>query len=126
MARQAVEGMRDEGLIENLQAEKPLQRRLLHLAHVGETHVVVDERQYLLRLVIGKSQTLTDLLGYANSRFHVPVKTYAVRCHAKSGRLPNIVEQSTPGESRWDTSGKPVEQHQRVHPDITLGMVLRR
>src|SRR5258707_386485 len=112
MAGQAVEAMQRQVLIEILQAEKPLERRLLHLAHVGETHVVVDERQYLFSLVVGKSQTLTDLLSDANSRFHMPVETYAIRRHAERGGFSNVVEQSAPGKGNWRARRKPVEQHQ--------------
>src|SRR5882757_5152922 len=117
--------MQRQVLIEVLQAKEPLQRRLLHLAHISEPHVVGNERQDLLGFVIGKPQPAADLLGDTNAHLYVPVKTYAIRRHAKGRRLAYVVEQSSPGQSHRYTSGKSVEQHQRVYPDIAFRVVLR-
>src|SRR5271156_3924326 len=92
MARQAVETMQREVLIKTLQAKEPLQRRLLHLAHVGKTHVIADERQNLLCLMIGESQTAADFLSDTNARLYVAVEAYAVGRHAKRGWFSDVVE----------------------------------
>ena len=79
-------------LIKMLQAEETLQRRLLHFLHIGKTHVIGDQQQDLLRLVIGKSQTETNLFSNANPNVRVTVEAYAVWRHAKSGWLANVVQ----------------------------------
>src|ERR1700748_2801090 len=117
--------MQRQVLIKTLQAKEPFKRRLLHLANVGESHVVADERQNLLRFVIGKSQAAADFLSDSNAYLDVPVKTNTVRRYAKGRRFPNVVEQSTPGQRHRYSRRKAIEQHQRVYPDIAFRVVLR-
>src|SRR6202789_3286578 len=105
------------------QTEESLEGRLLHLAHIGETHVVGDEQQDLLGVVVGKAEAAANFFRNADSHFHVPVKTNAVRGSAKGGRLPNVVQQRSPREGGRATSIQPVEQYQRMHPHIAFRVV---
>src|SRR5947207_12399658 len=43
----AVHAMQFQVLVEAWQAEETLQRRILHLWRIGETHVIADEREHL-------------------------------------------------------------------------------
>src|ERR1700722_3502094 len=98
------------------QTEESLEGRLLHLAHIGETDVVANEQQDLLGVVVGKSQAAANLLRNADTHFHVPVETYAVRSHAKGGRFPYVVQQRSPRKGGRASGNQPVQQHQRKNP----------
>ncbi len=56
MAGQAVGTVQRKMLIKRRQAQKPLQRRLLHPRDMAEAHVIVDQRQNLLGVVVGETQ----------------------------------------------------------------------
>ncbi len=52
MRRQAVHPMQREMLIELFESKEPLQRRSLHAWRIGKAHVILNQRQYLPRLVV--------------------------------------------------------------------------
>src|SRR5580700_93216 len=64
MAGQRVGAMQREMFVEARQAEKSLQRRFFHARGVAEAHVIVDERENLLRIVVRETQALADFLGH--------------------------------------------------------------
>src|ERR1700678_2161378 len=125
MTRLAVKPVQSQVLIEFLQAEKPLERRLLHLSYIRKAHVIGDQRENLLRLVIGKAQTTADLLGNTHPGFHVSIEAYTVGRYTKSSWFAHIVQQSGPGQRRRAICRQPSKQHQGVYPNIALGVVLR-
>jgi hypothetical protein len=102
--------MQRQMLVKVRKAEEAFESRLLHPGCVSETHVVGNQRQDLLRLVIGKSETAADLSSNLHPHLHMPVKTYTVRRSTKSGRFAYVVQQGSPRQGHRAASTKPVEQ----------------
>jgi N6-L-threonylcarbamoyladenine synthase len=125
MTRLAVKPVQSQVLIEFLQAEKPLERRLIHLSYIRKAHVVGDQREDLLRLVIGKAQTTANLLRNTYPGFHVSVEAYTVGRYTKSSWFAHIVQQSGPSQRGRAICRQPSKQHQGVYPNIALRVVLR-
>jgi hypothetical protein len=89
--------MEREVLGKVVQAEKSLERRGLHARGVSKTHVVVDEREYLVCLFVGEAKAPADLGTDGDAYFNVSVKTNAVgRCALGRG-LADVVEKGAPG-----------------------------
>ena len=96
------------------------------LQRVGKAHVLADQRGDLLGVVVGHAQAAADVLRHGDADFHVIVEADAVRRHAKRRRLADIVQQRAPAERRRRVGRQHFQQQQRVHPDVALGMELRR
>ena len=118
--------MQFQVLIKAGQSQELLQRGLIHPLHVGETHVIVDQRQNLVGVIVGKAQASADFRSHLNAHFHVAVKTDSIRGDAERRRLADIVEQGAPGQSRRASCLKFFQQEQRVHKNVALGVKLGR
>ena len=126
MRGEAIHAMECEVLIEAIEAEETLQRRVLHLRRVGEAHVVLDQRENLVGVVVGEAQSAT---GFGTDRYadlNMVVETDAVRRDAKCRWLTDIMQERAPGEGERAARRELLEQEQRMDPDIALGMELRR
>jgi N6-L-threonylcarbamoyladenine synthase len=126
MAGEAIEPVQLQMLVKLVEAEESLQGRFLHPRCIGETHVVGNERQNLVRFVIGKAETAANLCSDPHSHFHMAVETDAVRGNTKSGRFAYIVQQGCPGQGDWAAGRKPIQQQERMYPHIAFRVVLRR
>ena len=60
------------------QAREALERRFLHLLHVGKAHVIGHQRRNLFRIVIAEAQTMADLFRHAHADLDMAVEAYAV------------------------------------------------
>jgi hypothetical protein len=59
---------------------------------MGESHVIVHERQDLSGVIAGKSQTAADFPGNLYPHIYVVIEADAIRGPAESWRLPHIVK----------------------------------
>ena len=75
-----------------------LQRGLLHALHIFKAHVIVDQRQNLIGLVVGEAQAAADFGGHLHSDFYMAIEADAVGGDAEGGRLAYVVQQRSPGE----------------------------
>jgi hypothetical protein len=84
--------MQSQVLVEIVQTEEALERRLFHLLHVGEAHVVGDEQQDLFRFVIGEAKAAADFFSQAHTHIYMPIETDAIGRDAERSRFTDIVE----------------------------------
>lgn len=123
--------MQREVLVELRQTEEALERGAAHVADVAESHVVLDQGEDLRGLFVREAQPVEDGSGDLFSSFNVAVEADAVAGLCGIGRrkrrgLADIVQQHAPGERHRGSGLQMLEQHQRMHPHIAFGMVLRR
>src|SRR5208282_5450471 len=97
VAGQTVEAMQFQMLVEGALAKKFFQRGLLHAVHIGEPHVIVDQRQDLIGVVVGETQTSADFGGHFYSYFYVAIEADAVGRYAEGWGLAYVVEERSPG-----------------------------
>src|SRR5436190_7916655 len=107
-------------------ADELFERGFLHLLYMRKTHVIFDERENLLGIVVRKAQALANFLGHFHAYVYVAVKADAVGSDAKCRRLPNIMQQCAPCQDDRARLWQSVEQEQSVHEDIAFRMKLRR
>ena len=75
---------------------------------VGKPHVIVDQRQNLIGLVVGEAQAAADFGGHLYADFHVAIEADAVGRDAEGRRLAYIVQQRSPGQRlRSETEPEP-------------------
>src|ERR1700722_13797850 len=103
-----------------------LQGRFLHARDVTEAHVIVDQREHLVCVVIGKTQTCANLLRNFTSDLHVTIETDALGSDAECGWFACVVQQGSPSQRGWARMRQVFEQEQRMHEDVAFGMKLRR
>jgi hypothetical protein len=77
MARQAIEPVQFEVLIEMVEAHEPLQGGELHLAYVFEAQMIRNKGGNLGRVVIGEAQAAADVFRHARAHFHVLIESDA-------------------------------------------------
>src|SRR5580704_2491216 len=94
----AIEAVQFEMLGEVRHADKSLEGGFTHALGVGEAHVVIDQGENLLGVVVGETQTTEDFAGHFDANVNMSVEADAIGSDAKSRRLANIVQQRTPGE----------------------------
>src|SRR5215472_18203296 len=78
MAREAVEAMQFQVLLEARQSGKALKSRIAHLRHVLEAHVVRHQRDDLLGVVVRETKTAANFLGHAHADLHMLIEANAV------------------------------------------------
>ena len=126
MAALAVQAMQFQMLVKAGQAEEALERGIFHAHDVAKAHVVGDEREHLVSIVIGEAEAAADFGGHLGADFSVAVKANAVWRNAKRRRLTYIMQQRAQGQGFGAAGGQVFQQHERVDPDIALGVILRR
>ena len=110
MAGETIHAMQLQMLVKSRQAQKPLERGLLHAMHIGETHVIVDQRENLFSLVVRESQTPQNFGSHLHANINVSVEADAIGGDTKSWRLADIMQQRSPGQSLGRSSGEFIEQ----------------
>src|SRR5262249_15339284 len=111
-------------LIESRQPDELLEGRWAHALHITKAHVIADERQNLLGVIIRKTQTLTDRLGHSDSDFDVTIEPDSIRGPTEGWRLAHIMEERSPGKRRRTRLWQLLQQQQRVDKHIAFGMKL--
>src|ERR1700730_12069458 len=107
-------------------AHKLLERGFFHLRYLRKSHMVTNQSENLLGVIVGKTEAPADLFRHLHSSVNEPVETNAIRRHAKRGRLADVMQKRTPGQG-WTTKvGQFFQQKQGVHENIALRMKLRR
>jgi hypothetical protein len=99
VAGEAVDAVEFEVLVEGGQTEEFFQSGLVHALYLSETHVMVDEGENLIGVVVREAETAEDLGGHFYSDIDVAVETDAVGRDAEGGRLADVVEKRSPGQS---------------------------
>src|SRR5208283_5065462 len=123
VARQAIKAVQFQMLGKRGQPDEAFESGFAHLCDILEFHVVCDESENLLRIVIGKMQAMADSRGHLHTDFRMAIETDAVPgggCRAKRGWLANVVEEHAPGECRGDSGGQAREHQAGMNPDVTL------
>ena len=121
--------MQLEMLVEAVQPDEALERGGLHLRDVLEAQVVGDQRGDLRGILIRESEPPANLLRHARADLDVLVEPDAAvgpGGRREGGRLADVVQQDAPGQSWRAAGGKAFEHHERVNPDVSFGMKLRR
>ena len=118
--------MQFQVLVEGGQAEKFLQRRLIHLLYLAEAHVMVNQREYLIGSSFEKRSRRRISAPIFTPTSTCPSKRMRSGATRKVGGLPTSCS-SVPQASVFESAGgQLVEQEQSVHENIALRMVLRR
>ena len=120
-----IHAVQSKMLAKPVEPEEALQRRFFHPLRVHEAHVVLDEREHLARLLIGKAEPSADLCAHGDPHFDMSIEANAIGCAAESRRLADIVQKCAPGERHRASRLQLLEKHQRMHPHVALGMKLR-
>ena len=126
MAGQRISPVQRQVLVEARHAQKLLQRRLAHASGMAKTHVIVHQRQNVLRVIARKPQPPADFLRHLHANLHMPVEADAVGRHAKRGWLSHIVQQRAPCQRGRAGLRKVVQKQQRVDENIAFRVKLRR
>src|ERR1035438_6224153 len=90
VAGEAVDAMHLQMFIEGGHTQKFLQRRLIHALYNSEAHVVVDQRENPIGLVIREAQTAADLGGHFYSDVDVSIEADAVGRDSEGRRLAYV------------------------------------
>ena len=84
------------------QTEESFQCGILHLHHIAEAHVILDQRCNLLRFLIRKTQAPADVFGDADADFDMSVEADASgsagRRGCEGGGLSHIVQERSPSQ----------------------------
>src|SRR5437868_14649300 len=99
MAALAIQSMQFQMLLKAGQAEEALERGIFHALDVAKAHVIGDQGEHLVSIVIGEAEAAADFRSHLGADLSVLVKADAVRSNAKRGRLAHIMQQRTQGKS---------------------------
>ena len=122
VAPEAVEAMELQVEREIGHPQKPLQPVRPHLADIHEEHMAPDEGADGLRLLPGEAEPGEDRGGDLLAPPVMAVEMDAGGILEAGLRLPDVVQQGPPGETRIGARRQEVEHPQGVFPDIPLGM----
>ena len=125
MAAQAIQTMQFEMLLKMRQAHEFLKRGLVHPHGVHEAHVIFDQSQNLLAIAFRKSQALADRLHHLHPDLAWSSKRMRSGAMRKVGGLPTSCN-SAPQAKVGARLRQILQQQQRMHEDVALGMKLRR
>src|SRR5436305_73720 len=126
VAALAIQAMQFQMLLKARQAEEALERGVFHTHDVAKAHVVGDEREHLISVVIGEAEAAADFGGHFCANLSMAVKADAVRRNAKCRRLADVMQQRAKSQSFGTAGRQTFQQHERVDPDIAFRMILRR
>src|ERR1700704_376758 len=118
VTRQAVQAMQGQVLVKAWQSYEPLQRGSAHARYVLKPHVIGNQRENLLTVLIRKAQARTDDFSHANSHIHMAVEANAIasfRNRPERARFSYIMQKNAPGQ-RGRSGGTPAGkslQHQQ-------------
>src|ERR1700719_3391042 len=99
MARKAIQPMKLHVLLEMGKPHESFKRRGPHAIHIHEAHMVGDERDYLLRLFVRKSESPSNRFRHSNTNINMVIEPDAVaslRSRFEGRRFANIVQKHAP------------------------------
>src|ERR1700693_4463882 len=90
-------------LVKLRQPDETLPRRGPHARHTLKPHLIGNQRQNLLAILVRKTQPLTDTFGHPNSHIYMTVKADPIsrlRNRPECARFSYIMQKNTPSKRR--------------------------